>query len=433
MTLTLAVLLVGLSAVACLTQSMPVLKIKPPPNILSYVTYRYRSVFGVLAALVAVLLLATWAASAVQGRLAPAAVFVAGAIWVSLVGTPAILFRPFRGTARILAARDAGMVSDDGTVIGVVLNGSARAYPEPMLMPQHVIADEIDGERIVVSWCPLCHSGMVFDGALHGQPIDPRVVGGGNNNVLIYDATSKNMFQQITGEILEGPDKGNHLNAIPSMITTWREWRTEHSDTTVWWCPPGSLFESVSRTLTLWAPTTILAKKKPFYVMDRPFDDRLECTEMVSGIEIGKRRKAYPSTRLAHEPVGNDAIERVPIAVFSKDGGAIVRFFDRRLGESLLRFQSASADDGVRGIVARDVESGTGWSLDGVAVDGPNRGISLKPIAGITRCFWFAFAHFYPDAEIWDGRSGLEEGLRGAITAAVEDPAERRQLRLGRE
>ena len=46
MTSVLALLLIGLSAVACLTQSMPVLKIKPPPNILSYVTYRYRPMFG---------------------------------------------------------------------------------------------------------------------------------------------------------------------------------------------------------------------------------------------------------------------------------------------------------------------------------------------------------------------------------------------------
>ncbi len=365
MTPVLVLLLIALSAVACLTQSMPMLKLKPPPNILSYVTYRHRPMFALLAALLGAWVIGIWIVSGMHGWLSPAGTLVAGAIWASLVGAPANLFRPFRGTSRILAATEAGMVSDDGTVIGVVVNGACRAYPEPMLMPQHVITDEVGGEPLVVSWCPLCHSGMVFDGVLHERPIDPRVVGGGNNNVLIYDVASMNMFQQITGEILEGPDKGRHLQAVPSMITTWREWRTEHSETTVWWCPSGSLFESVARTLTLWAPTTILAKKKPFYTMDRPFDDRLECTEMVSGVEIEARPKAYPSSLLARQPVANDVLQGLPLAIFSKDDGLIVRFFDRRIGESRLRFEKAAPADEARGIVARDLESGTGWSLEG--------------------------------------------------------------------
>jgi hypothetical protein len=113
---------------------------------------------------------------------------------------------------------------------------------------------------------------------------------------------------------------------------------------------------------------------------------------MVSGVEIGGRPKAYASSLLARQPVTNDFVQGVPVALFSKDDGLIERFFDTRIGESLLRFERAAPADGVRGIVARDLESGTGWSLDGIALDGPNRGVSLTAIAGITRCFWFAFA-----------------------------------------
>jgi Protein of unknown function (DUF3179) len=408
MTIIAALLLVALSAVACLTQSMPTLKLKPPPNVLSYVTFRYRPAFAAVCFALGVWIAWRWAAGGSPGWLAPSTILLSAAIWVSLVITPAILFAPFRGPGQLIGAAEAAMVSDDATVIGVVVDGKARAYPEPMMMPQHVITDELAGQRIMVSWCPLCHSGMVFDGNLRGQPVEPRVVGGGNNNVLIYDTNSKNMYQQITGEILEGPDKGKALDVVPSMISTWREWRAEHPDTTVWVRNPGSLFECVSRTLTLWAPTTILDKQKPFYRMDRPADPRLGYTMIVSGVDVEGRRKAFPHEAIVRQPIVNDLFSGVPLAVFSTRAGTIVRFFDRRVGESTLRFRAASAHDVERGIVARDLESGTGWTIDGVAADGKLAETRLAPVRGITRCFWFAFAHFYPGSEIWDGEAGLD-------------------------
>lgn len=409
MTLALAVLLVGLSAVACLTQSMPVLKVRPPPNWLSYGTFRYRPAFAGACALLAVWIAARWIGGA--GWLAPASLAVSALLWAGLVVTPSVLFRPYRGEPRIVTAREASMVSDDGTVIGVVVGREARAYPETMLMPQHVVTDEVGGQRMMISWCPLCHSGMVFEGRLHGRPIEPRVVGGGNNNVLVYDATSRNMFQQITGEILEGPDKGSPLAVVPSMITTWSEWRSAHPDSTVWTRHPGSLFEWLSRTLTLWAPTTILDTEKPFYVMDKPADRRLGYVKIVSGVEIDGRRKAYSDDALTAAPIVNDEVAGIPLAVFSKPGGAIVRLFDRRVGEGTLRFRPAGEDDRARGIIARDLETGSGWSLDGEALEGSQTGAVLPPVRGISRCFWFAFAHFYPGAEVWDAdpRTGSDE------------------------
>ncbi|MFQ5665010.1 MAG: DUF3179 domain-containing (seleno)protein [Candidatus Binatia bacterium] len=396
-----AVFLILISGVACLTQSMPVLKIGPPPVELSYATFRYRPVFALVAAALALWLGGRWLFGGMTGAVAPAALGLAGLIWASLAVSPSHMFHPQSG-GRALSAAEADMVPDSATVVGVVVGGEARAYPAEMTQPHHIVPDVLGGERILASWCPLCHSGMVFKGDFKGRRLAPRVIGGGNNNVLFYDPRTKNLIQQMNGEIVAGPDRGEHLEWIPAVTTSWSNWRREQPATTVWWSPPGTLFRRLVRTLAMWAPTTIERKQKPFYAMSGTGDDRRPFSEKVSAVQVGTERRAYPASALAQHAVVNDIVGGVPIAVFAASSASFVRFFDRRVKEGTLTFRVENQEIG-NGTVARDQETGSGWTLSGTAVDGPLRGLKLQQIAGVNRVFWGAYAFFFPGATLWDG------------------------------
>ena len=48
-----------------------------------------------------------------------------------------------------------------------------------------------------------------------------------------------------------------------------------------------------------------------------------------------------------------------------------------------------------------DAGTGSGWSLEGLAIDGALVGSRLRPVDEAFVAFWFAWKAFQPDTEIW--------------------------------
>ena len=54
-------------------------------------------------------------------------------------------------------------LGDMEPVIGVVINGDARAYPLQVLIWHEIVNDTVGGVPVSVTFCPLCNTGLVFD------------------------------------------------------------------------------------------------------------------------------------------------------------------------------------------------------------------------------------------------------------------------------
>ena len=67
------------------------------------------------------------------------------------------------------------------------------------------------------------------------------------------------------------------------------------------------------------------------------------------------------------------------------------------------------ARDGDEDAPITDAETGSTWDVTGRAIDGPLAGSRLEPVAHGDH-FWFAWAAFVPNTEIWttDGIIGLD-------------------------
>ena len=73
--------------------------------------------------------------------------------------------------------------------MGLFINGEAKAYPHNIGWLHEITNDVVGGKPVVVSFCPLTGTGMVFDGGeLSVNRLTCGVSGNlFNNNLMMYD------------------------------------------------------------------------------------------------------------------------------------------------------------------------------------------------------------------------------------------------------
>ena len=121
---------------------------------------------------------------------------------------------------------------DDELVIGLSINGEARAYPAGILYIRELVNDEVGGVPVVVSWCPLCYTAMV-----HDRRIGDTTTVFGNQGALYkgamtwFDHDTGTIWSQPLGKAIAGPRVGVSLDLIPAQLTTWSQWRNDQPHT----------------------------------------------------------------------------------------------------------------------------------------------------------------------------------------------------------
>ncbi len=140
---------------------------------------------------------------------------------------------PALDAPRTLAA-DSSPWHADETVIGVVQGGVARAYPISILNWHELVNDTLGSRAILVSYCPLCGTGMVFDRVVGGQTRTFGVSGLlYQSDLLLYDLETESLWSQIESRAVTGPASGSKLAVLRSQLTSWGRWKAAHPATTV--------------------------------------------------------------------------------------------------------------------------------------------------------------------------------------------------------
>ena len=129
---------------------------------------------------------------------------------------------------------DAWLLSND-IVFGVDHKGFVAAYPQRILVWHEIANDQINGEKVSVTYCPLTGTAIGVKGSL-AQGLDSTFGVSGklvNSNLIMYDRTSDSHWPQILGKSINGPAKGKKLEEFPIIWTTWEKWKSKHPDTKV--------------------------------------------------------------------------------------------------------------------------------------------------------------------------------------------------------
>ena len=108
---------------------------------------------------------------------------------------------------------------DTEPVIGLSINGDARAYPLQILMWHEIVNDEVGGIPVSVTFCPLCNAAIVFDRRIGGRTLDFGTTGKlRRSDLVMYDRQTESWWQQFVGRGIVGEMNGRELKIIPSRL-----------------------------------------------------------------------------------------------------------------------------------------------------------------------------------------------------------------------
>ncbi len=227
-------------------------------------------------------------------------------------------------------------------VLGIVVDGKARAYPIRIMNWHEIVNDRIGQHAFVLSYCPLCGSGMAFD------TNDRFGVSGMlyQSDVLLYDKRSESLWSQLMMQAVAGPRTGEKLQLMSIEHSIWSDWKKAHPNTSVlshhtgyhrdYSRNPYAGYEDVSGTYF------------PVY----NHDDRLPAKTWVLGLGMGNHHLAWKLDDL------------------KKSGSHQLQWRRHKLSITV----------NGEGVQIRDADSDT-----------------LLPV---TRLYWFAWAAFHPETEI---------------------------------
>jgi hypothetical protein len=277
----------------------------------------------------------------------------------------------------------------DDLVLGYSTSDSTIAYPFKILNYHEIVNDEISDVPILVSYCPLCRSAIVYD-----RRVDGETLSFGNTSALhesdlvMVDRTTGSYWWQVAGAAIVGPLTGTSLETLPSTVATWGDWKKVHPDTLVLTRDTGYERPYAVDSFGGYADY-VAAGQFAFPVNPASLDDRLPRAALVLAVEIGGTLRAYQLDDLA-API-NDTVADTPIVVLPTEGGGAV--FSPVVNGEVLTFDQ-------RGLEVVDTTTDTTWAPSGVAIEGELAGFTLDPIPSRTS-FWFSLVGAFPDVEVF--------------------------------
>jgi hypothetical protein len=238
-------------------------------------------------------------------------------------------------------------------ILGVKYNGIAKAYPIKIMTYHEIVNDDFNGKKAVITYCPLCGSGIAFVSSINGENYTFGVSGLlYNSDVLLYDRETNSLWSQLLFKSVVGSQKSVEFEIIVTENTTWGDWKNRY---------PSSVFLSeetghirdYSRS-----PYGDYDTNQGIYFPVSIESDQYHRKEKVLGIILDGKHKVYPFSEL------------------QKSDGDIHDVFKS-----------------LKLTIIYDKESDSARAID-------QEGNEIPSIT----TFWFAWYAFYPDSKIFKAR-----------------------------
>lgn len=240
-------------------------------------------------------------------------------------------------------------IADNELVLALIYKGIQRVYPLQILVWHEIVNDLVAGDPLLITYCPLCGSGIAYDRTFGDETVEFGTSGKlYNSNLVMYDRRTDTYWSQIDGLAIVGELTGMELAAISIDTVAWRDWKAAHPDSEVLSQDTGYSRDYGRDPYGYYYEDSFIW----FPVEGR--DDRIHPKTVVFGVEVNGAYVAYREEDL----ISLGAIE-------DRVGGVRIR-------------------------ISRD-EAGVVWVRD----------LSTANLIVKERDFWFAWYAFHPDTKLY--------------------------------
>ncbi len=284
---------------------------------------------------------------------------------------------------KILVSSANNKVPDNSLVLGVVINGEAKAYPIEIIGYHHQVRDTIGGQQVMVTYCTVCRTGRVFKPEVSGQPETFRLVGMDHFNAMFEDSRTKSWWRQVNGEAIVGSKKGEILPEIPSEQMTLAAWLSRYPNSLI--MQPDVKFTDQYAGLDKYDEGKI--------------EGSLEGTDSLSwqnkswvvGVSLGRDARAYDWNDLESKRTINDDLNGIPLVVVLQNDSASFHVWNRMVGNDTLKFLFV---DSLNTLI--DTQTKSVWDWNGKCVEGVHKNATLASIQSYQE-FWHSWKTFHPN------------------------------------
>lgn len=287
----------------------------------------------------------------------------------------ALLFPTKQHEATFVSVAEADKVLADTDVIYAIdVNGEVRGYPQDHMELPHVAGADFGGEEVVMTYCGLSSLPVAIAPDLGtGEETDFKVMAQVNNNLILRDINSGELFQQITATTEFG---GQTATVYPNTMMKWKSFKQLYPDAEVFIYSFDRLLDPIFRWFFA---MTLKVQNDPDKGAAFPTvsldDDRLGSKERVWGYDSGPEQIAFTQQFAAANPLYRFELNGEPLVLVYDAEHEIVTLF-------------SSEKDG------KEVE------FDAVNFKGEtaNGRLTQKPLHnGI---YWMVWTHWFPETEL---------------------------------
>ncbi|WP_353069113.1 DUF3179 domain-containing (seleno)protein [Tunturibacter empetritectus] len=295
------------------------------------------------------------------------------------------MFHPYDSPS--FESADEAKVDPGDKVLAVTVGQEARAYPIRTMGYHHIVNDTVGGAPIAVTYCTLCHTGLVWSRVVDGKLLHFRLAGINNGNALLRDEQTSSIWQQSTGEAIFGPLKGQQLKLVRSDELTFALWKGEQ--------PHGQVLKPDPLYAAEYDPKDWEKHVEKTPTVVNTTRSGIAPHQLMLGVTVGEQSKAYPIESILAAKLIQDRVGDQPLIVVVGPDGASIRVFEATLENRHLTFVQRSGRQ-----TLTDIDTGSGWNFRGCAVEGSLTGRCLAEIDA-HKDYWFDWMNHHPESAVF--------------------------------
>jgi len=222
-------------------------------------------------------------------------------------------------------------IEDNELVLALNYKGVKRVYPLQVLVFHEIVNDNVAGDAILITYCPLCGSGIAYEGVINGEGVEFGTSGKlFNSNLIMYDRKTESYWTQIDGKAVVGELTGMELKEISIDTVVWRDYKGPHADA-----------EVLSRDTGFTKPYGrdpyggYYENSNLFFPVENE-DNSVHPKTVIFGIEVDGVYKAYKEEDLLSQGIVEDVVNGVNVKV-ERDSVGIVTITNEDTGEEIVK------------------------------------------------------------------------------------------------